>query len=974
MLHYGLGNMTRSLAAVLSLTIGVPAVLLMAGCGSSSSGSTSATDTAGAAVGKFIGVAEGVVSASRSTRESLDATGAQQTLPANIDAALVSVTFEDLSGQSLLGATGQPFPPAGVDATGAFRVSELPVGIEFVIVVDLTGDGVADIRHVIQIPADAAGEGGLLRNVVVDPLTTLVLSKLLAILQQSGINPQDLEVSPTAIVERIIDSFIHLFEESGIDQSVTIDDIQTLTDANVDALFDSLLPAVVRSGIDTVGGALALDRAVEVDGALRGAAEVFLRAGFPIGDEPGGLDLSFLGTLPNVQVGSFELLFAGEGPIMDPPLDQTPTIDPSSVVIYLSTVTEPDRNFLVNDQFDPDEGRHHLPVLKERLLTRMAQLHLANRVITLRNLYGVLTDETVGLGVRLTYMLPNHGMDGPPPMIFETADGTGVAIDIDAILFELFQSGLFDQSTDFDTLEAERQLIRDKMRELLAGTSPPSMQRLFGAILSDRIESIEQLFSFIRKTKVHLPFSRSGPSSFFVIADGDPFRTAAGVVNPISVDVDFGSDGVPLRVIYNATHAGAYYLGFTFDTEFNNTVQLLVRETGFWLHGRNGEPKFLNMGDSTIFEPINGIPLADFVSEEGAFWPGVVVVVSNPDHTFGETTTDGFDNSTIQLFVLAAAPGPDADPVRVDYDVTTATFTASPFGRYYLMFVQETESLGKFGLYDIDLNFMAGVSDLTGAGFVDSTGAGTVDPVLKAINSTLDDPAAAQTTPTTTSAEPTQTFEIALVHPSAVVGLVSQKESFRFVFGTEVPNERFDPAGNPYFDDVNGNGTEDFGEITTDFRPILFNRDDWRSTDISRYYRRASGGAVTMDAIDFESPEPRTFDGELLVPRNLVPRLNAFKFGRPNTAITLLTTFLPPEFFDGAHSLTADTPLGIFQALAMINLIMEQMFNVEAIVDFDGDGPFPPELAITDAHLFVLPIGDPLILLLEGFEILSQPR
>ncbi|MGB2986787.1 MAG: hypothetical protein WBE26_13010, partial [Phycisphaerae bacterium] len=215
-------------------------------------------------------------------------------------------------------------------------------------------------------------------------------------------------------------------------------------------------------------------------------------------------------------------------------------------------------------------------------------------------------------------------------------------------------------------------------------------------------------------------------------------------------------------------------------------------------------------------------------------------------------------------------------------------------------------------------------------------------------------------------------FEPARITPAEIAGLDIQPEFFRFVFGTEVPNERYDPSGNPYFDDANGNGVEDPGELTADFRPTLFNPDDWRSTDVGRYYRCANGEAVRIEDVDFESPEPRTRNGEALVPRIYVPRLNAFKFGRPNTAINLLTTFLPPEFFDGTHTVSEDTPLGMFQAVATINLVMEQVFNVEAVIDIDGDGPFQQEHMLVDAHLFVLPIGDPFVLILDGFETLSE--
>lgn len=1006
-----------------SVVISSVAVLLSGCGGSTGSGSTTS---------KFNGVAKGSVSSSSSTRESLDAASgsAQQVLPGDIDAAVVRVTFETLDGGPLLDVAGQPYAASSVDATGAFSVDGLPVAVDFVVAVDLDGDGTPDIRHIIQIPVDATGTGGQLENIVVDPLTTLIVSKLNSILQQSGIDAADLEISPTAIVERIVDAFTHMFEESGFDQSLTIEDIEGLTAANVEELFAALLPATVRSGIETVEGTIALEAAGDISGALRAAAEVFLRAGFPIADEPGGVDLSFLGDLPDVQVASIDQLFGGEDPFMDPGTD--PFLDPTGSaaqalldgglpVIYLSTVTEPDRNFVVNNEFEKDGDGPRLPILKEKLLARMAQLHLEDRVITLRDLYNLLTNETIGLGVRLTYSPPMHGFDGPPPLVFETATGEGVAIDVDRILFDLLDSGLFDPSIDVDSFEAEEQLIRDKMRELLVGTVPPSMDRLFGALLSDRIETTDQLFSFIRKAKVHLPFSRSGPSNFFVIADGDKFRPDAGAVNPVSVDVEFGADGKPVRVTYNSAHTGAFYLGFSFDTEINNGVQLLVRETGFFLHGPNGGPVFANMGDAAVFQPINGVPFADFVSEEGEFWPGVPVSVSNPEHRIDATSTDGFNDATTQLFVLAVSPGQESDPVRVDFDLATGTFSASPTGRYYLMFVPETESFGQFGLYDIDLNFMASVNDLTGAGFVDSTIEILEEPVL--VDGTeppppdgseppppppdgttsLDDPNAAQTAPTTsttdpildppppddgtstteppppppdgtTTTEPFPTFELALVSPFEIVGLTVQPEFFRFVFGAEVPNERFDSAGNPYFDDVNGNGVEDAGEVTADFRPTLFNADDWRSTDVSRYYRRATGGSVIVDEIDFQSREPRTFDGELLVARSFRPRLNAFKFGRPNSAINLLTTFLPPEFFDGTHSFAADTQLGVFQALAMINLVMEQMFNVEATIDIDGPGPFQPELAVIDAHLFVVPVGDPLVLILEGFESLSVPR
>lgn len=1083
----------RHIAAVATMMLLPAAVLFLPGCGGGPGGGN-AQDTDGGVL-NFKGVATGVIADSRSTRESLDAADgvAQQVLPPDFDTSVVTLTIEDLAGEPLLDANGIPYPEASIDETGAFTVERLPVGVDFVIAADLQNDGETDIRHIIQIPADETGKAGRIENVVVDPLTTLVVARLRELLAENGGNLDELDISLTVVVQRIVDSFTHLFEESGIDQNLTLDDIRTLAADNVEELFDTILPAVVRTGINTVEGTLSLRQASEIEGVLRAAVEVFLRAGFPIVDGPGGIDLSFLGDLPDVEVVSFDLLFPSDGAVRLPPqfeelgldegqiadligdgtledliasgtlddllaggslddllaggtlddvlanltdaaglLDALDGVSPDTIapfelgvdheqpVIYISSVTEPDRNFGVNDEFDPEAGGPHLPVLNERLLERMAKLHLEGRVITLRNLFRLLTDVDIGLGVRLTYVLPRPGHNGPPPMVFESADGNGVVRDVESVLRELFESRFTDRATDFDDLAAETSTIRATMRELLAGTVPPSMERLFGAILSDRIENVEQLFSFIRKAKAHLPFSRSGPSEFFVVADGDPFRPDAGAVNPISVDVEFGPEGLPARVVHNALHSGRFHLGFTHGTETNNRVELLVRETGRFFHGPRGERIVLNMGDTALFEPINGVPFPDFVSEEGTFWPGVPISVANPEFRLGHDVDDGSQTPTIQLFVLASAPGPNGEPVRVDFDLSTGMFSSSPTGRYYMMFLPETQEQGVFGLYDVELNFMAGVNDLTGDRFVEGPVFVPDEPVLAPPDEELtpppdselpppdttvsaDEPPAVQELPGTSDAppptdvepppadtevapptddglapptepEPVHIFEPALVAAAEVIGLDIQPEFFRFVFGTEVPNERFDASGNPYFDDVNANGVEDPGEFTADFRPILFNADDWRSTDISRYYRRASGGGVLVDEIDFESREPRTLDGEALVPRHYLPRLNAFKFGRPNTAINLLTTFLPPGFFNGTQAFNADTQLGIFQALATINMVLEQVFNVEAVVDIDGDGPFEAQRILIDAHLFVLPIGDPLVLLLDGFETLSHRR
>jgi hypothetical protein len=214
-----------------------------------------------------------------------------------------------------------------------------------------------------------------------------------------------------------------------------------------------------------------------------------------------------------------------------------------------------------------------------------------------------------------------------------------------------------------------------------------------------------------------------------------------------------------------------------------------------------------------------------------------------------------------------------------------------------------------------------------------------------------------------------------LVSAGDIVGLEIEREFFMHVFGTEVPNERYHSEDDPYFDDVNGNDRHDVGEPTSPFRPMLFDPHDWRSTDIRLYYRRADNGeSVRFEDVDFESDTPRTIDGVELVSRNYKPRLNAFRFGRPNTAINLLTSFSPPEFLNGTHGLTRDTHVDIFMAIAIINLVMDQVFNVEAEIDIDGLGPLPRERMLTDAHMFVAPLDDPFVLLVEGFRERATPN
>jgi hypothetical protein len=88
--------------------------------------------------------------------------------------------------------------------------------------------------------------------------------------------------------------------------------------------------------------------------------------------------------------------------------------------------------------------------------------------------------------------------------------------------------------------------------------------------------------------------------------------------------------------------------------------------------------------------------------------------------------------------------------------------------------------------------------------------------------------------------------------------------------------------------------------------------------------------------------------------------------------MNLLTAFLPPEFFDGTRQLTADTSVDIFTAVALVNLVMDQVFNIESEVDIDGLGPLPRERILLDAHLFIVPLDDPFVVLIRAIADRAQ--
>ena len=1106
----------------------------------------------------FEGTLSGKVLTTASTRDSLSSSSAAQTLPPDFDPNNTCVRFKDVAGNDLMDPNGQPIGEVPVDADGNFDAENLPVGTDFTVCGDIGKDGSCEIESCIQIPTDDGGTAGELDGVEADPLTTIILAKLRRLLQEKGINANNLPVSPATVVARIVGAYTHLFEESGIDQQLTLEDIAALTPAELAELFDTFIPENARTGMRVVEGNLDLANAEDINAVALAAATVFLRAGFPIADQPQGLDLSSLGDLDGVKTASIEDLFAQGNEFEEPFIENDPDLEEfgaaqteRNIVVYFVENSEPDRNFVEQDEEfleEDDINPPDLPVLHDYLLLAMAQLQLENRRITINDLYDLLTSTEDGLGARLTYFIFDPNFPGPPLNVFETANGEGKAINLERIFFEFFNEGFGELTPEeFDRQEAQlRRLINDA----LSDTVPPTFGRLFGNVVDNRIEGINELSERVRNARAHLPFSRSGDSTFFVVADGDPFAadpnndttalaqfpTNSSGILPVTVDIEFTQDGRPVGVVADLTGNGAFFLGFTHGTDERGIVEFILRETGRFLHGPRG-PVRLNMNNEEIFQPINGQPFIDYVSENGAFYPGTQVTVIRsefvpepfemlpPDPFFDEPfdefdplddpfmeTDDNFvddrpmdlpppddmrsddrpmdmpPTETVmdapatqqipgegphqQLFVLAFTP--NGEPVRVDYDMNTNQGIVNPNGRYLLTFLPGTEESGLFGLFNEKTGreatfndpadfFMAPperpdrfedffnnfdedqfndferidefvddfLTDIPPDEFfppLDDMPPPPIDDMppppddmppppddMTNLNDMPEqmpndmpppdmmvddgsDPAQVDDEVDDTFDDEFDDFDdfddfegdfdddfeiddddinvldgidpnLIIVDIDDIIGLQIRRDRFNRVFGTEVPNDQYDPSGDPYFDDINGNEMQDENEPTAPFRPTLFDPNDWRSTDIRLYYRRADNGeAVLFENVDFESQTPRTLDGVALVERNYLPRLNAFKFGRPNTAVNLLTAFVPPEFFNGTQGFTEDTQLDIFSAIAMINLVMDQVFNVEANIDVDGLGPLPKQRMLIDAHLFVAPVGDPFVLLMKGFE------
>lgn len=1007
-------------------------MLAVAGCGGSS---TPPVDNGGGsnngdgglqsdALG-YNGTVSGKVADSQSTRGSSGTASGQDT-PPEFDTAETTVSFLDLDGNELTDDAGEVIEPVTVDSEGEFVAEGLPVGVDFIVCADVDGDGVCDVETTVNVPSnDGAVEGtGEVEDVQIDPLTTLILAKLAEFAAASGLNLAELPVSPNSIVARVVAAYTNLFEESGIDQEVTLDDVAALSADQLAQLFDSLMPAGAKTGMSIVEGNLRGANAEDVGAIAVAAATVFVQAGFPIVDMPGGPDMSSLASLEGVRtttVAEFQAEFAppqnirppSDGSVTpaqtEPPLAGPPS--PDQQVLYISTITEPNRNFISVEGEDGQGGGGRSPFINDFILVNMAQFQFEGRTISLGALHDVLTSLEEGLGLRMVFEVHDPNFAGPPLTVFQTADGAGLALSLQDLMISFAQQG-FDQATP-EQLQQRDAEVRALLVEKLGSTTPPAFETLFETAIMEPIPPVDQVAQRVRDALAHLPFSRSGPSEFFVVANGDPFRGATSVA-PITVNAITDADGVVTTTEYVADGTGKYFLGFTERTEQEGLVQPILRETGRPAHSSSG-PVRVSLFDTTLFPDVNGAPFAQLVSEEGNFYPGMnLSVVSSefvpapppPDGTVA-AAEEGATGPTQQLFVLATAIGEGASPIHVDYDFTTGVASFNEFGRNVLMFLPDSQQTGQFALFNESTGRPASNSDPSDfftapppppENFEDSfnTNDGTLPPPPDDGTTLPPPPGDGTTLPpppddgtmlppppddtvppaqvvdggTTTEPAPAPSTDgFILISAESIVNLPVRAQSFKHVFGTNAANARYDAGGDPYYDDANGNGVHDDGEVTSPQRPTLFNPDDWRSTDVRLYYRRADNGAsITFEDIQFDSPTAMTTDGVELVARNFLARPNAFRFGRPNTAINLLTAFAPPSWFDGNHSLNADTQVDVLSAIAIINMVMDQVFNIIADVDIDGAGPASKQTMLLDAHMFTAPIGDPFVLLVKGFE------
>jgi hypothetical protein len=508
-----------------------------AGPDGASGGDSSSGDVSASALG-YLGSVSGSVQVMSTTDGQPDPASGRKYF-SRMQGTTAVAWFTDLAGNRLKDQTGTEYPSITINDDGTYQMAGLPVGADLVLNIDLNGDGVADLTTIINIPKDEnAADSGTLDGAVVDPLSTVAQAKLRALLQELQADPSAPALSGSGLIGQIRDAYEHLFEEAGISGQIDFDQIAGMSPEELAAFFDQYVPSGVRRGMNMARQRIALTVAADVEGIVLAAARILLEGGLAIADEPGGVDLSELARLPNVETMTFEEYFGsqvgnnlpadggGNQPAGKPrpvPPEFAQAIPKAQMTVYVNTAAEVDRNVAVDDQEGSGPGRRG-PMIGEHILIKMGEAYLAQKTISMGELQRILVDPARGLGLRLMYG-KFVGPGQPPAEVFQTASGEGIVKDVRALMTEVMKLGLFDPSPE--AWERHQAAMRQILAEFLRGTAAPTFDQLFEGIAMQRVPSAEEFARLIREKRIHVPFSLSGPDLLHVVANADPFRDPA---------------------------------------------------------------------------------------------------------------------------------------------------------------------------------------------------------------------------------------------------------------------------------------------------------------------------------------------------------------------------------------------------------------------------------------------------------------
>ncbi len=912
-------------AAILS----VSALILGAVCGcpglgptpgNTGDGGTTGGDTSADAL-SYRGQVSGTVSLESTSTEANGAASRKTDLRALISPA--TAWFTTVDGDTLLDEQGNPYPTFQIGTDGSFSAGELPVGVDLVLNVDIDGDGTADLQTVFSIAADptSGDQSGEQTGVVCDPLSTLALAKLQeAFSSGGGGGAGKAPLSLFALLQRTRAAFAQLFENGGLEVVITLSDL--LGGGNRADLFDRLVPESARRGMEMAGKAALLSSATDIDGVMQAVCPILLKGGFAIVQYEGSqTSVEFLEGLEGVESISVEEFFAlvergsddrfedDDNSQSDPIGDDFGGELPAGTV-YFASLSESNRNFPGSDEGQTVRGG---PLLSSDALAELADMYLQEKTVSFEQVYTLITDPATGLGARLTYRpLGAPGAARLPR--FVTEDGAGFAVNLGQFLARVRDLGL--SSPLPGPFRAQLGELRRAIKTLLQETRTPPIELLWGELL-DFQGSADQFTDVLVSSRAHLPFSRTGPSELWVLAN----RNSPTDADPITVDVTLGPDSEISSVEYNTAGNGAYWLQHGPRERDGFFVHFVSTTTGRLLRIADGRPALGNLEDEEVLGEVGSASFFDAFVKTETVYPGGPLNVPNPDFDPTQPPSPESNPPTIIVFVLQDQPAPRGEPVRVQWSDGAATLAEDG---YYLWLTPEASTDGVFTLLTTD---------------------------GKPLEQIPGDPTTVVT-----------------VDISTIEGLDAEPREFTWVPGVAVENPGYDPDGAPFYDDFDNDDVQDADEPSFDARDFLRTPGDWRSTFVERFYRRSDNNQpVSSEDVDWSAGTPQTTDGVPLTPRNIKARLNAYRFNRPLVAGDLLLTFSPAELLNGETAWRSDTRMNPFQALALASLAFDSVINVEVTYDPDGEGPRSEQSALIAADLFVPPIGDPFLLLVDGF-------